>query len=269
MKKWHKTTIVVIGAIVFSTVAIQASDVLRNINGGMAGLVSDSQGPCGDGATLINLSSGAICVDVYEASAGGDCAYTSPVSSVQTQKNMNIHSCVSISAPEVMPWRYISLAQAQQICARSGKRLPTNDEWYAIALSMKDQSSCVTDAQGAQETGVNGCVTQAGVEDIIGNVWEWIDAEVYDGQYNQRPLPESGYVQLVDSDGIVIQTNSSGNEEYGNDYATINTSGVRGIIRGGFYGGGDDSGIFAQNISVPLDLKTNGVGFRCVKGISR
>ena len=43
--------------------------------------------------------------------------------------------------------------------------------------------------------------------------------------------------------------------------------GVRGMIRGGFYGSGEDAGIFAQNMSVALDSRTAGIGFRCVKDL--
>ena len=267
MKKWHKTTLVILGAVIFSTVAIQASDVLRNIDGNLAGMAIESQDPCGAGAVLVNLGSGALCVDQYEASTGELCPVSSPATQVQTQENMNEIECAAVSEQKMQPWRYVSLAQAQQLCARTGKRLPNNDEWYALASSITDQSGCIVAGNGPDATGSELCVTPAGVYDMIGNLWEWIDGEVYDGHYNERPLPESGYVQVVDSDGVIVETSSAGSDEYGDDYATTNLSGVRGILRGGFYGSGDDAGLYAQNISVPLDSKTPGVGFRCVKSI--
>lgn len=267
MKKWHKTILVITGAIVFSTVAIQASDVLRDIDGNMAGMVMDSQKPCGPGAVQVILGSGALCVDMYEASTADTCPVALPASGVQTQENMNESDCSAISEKSKDPWRYVSLAQAQQLCARAGKRLPTNDEWYALASSIGDQSACVIHSTAAGKTGDTQCVTQSGIYDMVGNLWEWIDAEVYDGQYNNRPLPESGYVQTVDSNGVVIETSDIGNEEYGDDYATMNITGVRGILRGGFYGSNEDAGLYAQNIAVPLDFKAPGVGFRCVKSI--
>ena len=267
MKKWHKSALVIIGAVVFSTVAIQASDILRNIDGNLAGMAIESQSVCGPGAVQITLGSGSLCVDTFEASAGESCPIVSPGANTQTQENMNEYECNAVSVQSASPWRYVSLAQAQQLCGRSGKRLPTNDEWHALVSSMGDQSECIVDGKGPGKTGGTECVTQSGIYDMVGNVWEWIDGEVYAGQYNQRPLPESGYVQTVDSDGIVVTTSSAGSEEYGDDYATVNLTDVRGILRGGFYGSGNDAGLYAQNISVALDFKAPGIGFRCVKSI--
>tara|TARA_B100000745_G_scaffold292952_1_gene234367 strand:- start:1538 stop:2341 length:804 start_codon:yes stop_codon:yes gene_type:complete len=267
MKKWHKTVLVVIGAVVFSTVAIQASDVLRSIDGNLLGLALESESPCGDGAVLVNLSSGALCVDQFEAAPSVKCPFVNPASELETQQNINDFNCAASSELERTPWRYVSLQQAQQLCARSGKRLPNNDEWYALVSGMGDPATCQTDSVAAAPTGSSGCATYAGVHDMIGNVWEWIDGEVVDGQYNNRPVPGSGYVQLVDADGVVLETGSRGNQEYGNDYASTDGVGVRGMVRGGFYGSGEDAGLYAQNIAVSLDLKTPGVGFRCVKSI--
>jgi len=267
MKTWHKSILVIVGAVVFSTVAIQASDLFRNIDGNLVGLAIEGQGVCGTGATQVTLGSGALCVDVYEASAGEKCVFATPKNNVETQSNMNEFECSAVSHEGVEPWRFVSLAQAQQLCARSGKRLPSNDEWYALASSMSDQSACVVTSGGPGPTGATSCITQSGIHDMVGNVWEWIDAEVYDGQYNNRQLPESGYVSIADSDGIVVETSTVGVAEYGDDYATTHAGGVQGMLRGGFYGSGDDAGIYAQNISVPLDLKAPGVGFRCVRSI--
>ncbi len=269
MKKWHKSLTVVIGALVISTVAIQASDVLRGIDGGLSGLVIESESVCGDGAVQILLGSHALCVDVYEASAGPLCPHADPQNQIDTQDNANESTCTPVSKAGVMPWRFVSLTQAQQFCAREGKRLPTNEEWYKIVSGFGDVTSCAIDTKKniPEPTGTEGCVTQSGIFDVVGNVWEWIDGQVQDGTYENRTLPPSGYVSLVDANGLVVSTAQSEVVEFGEDYAWTESQGIRGIIRGGFYGSGSDAGIFAQNLAVPLDFRTTGVGFRCVRDI--
>jgi formylglycine-generating enzyme required for sulfatase activity len=267
MAKWHKTALVIIGAMVLSTVAIQAGDVFQGIRGNLAGSVVGSDSVCGTGAIQINLSDGGLCVDQYEASVAASCPQLDITSASQTQDNMNQAHCTSASAPDVMPWRFVSLNQAQQLCARSGKRLPTSAEWYALVVAQADQTTCVLNQSGPRYTGNVACKTTANINDMVGNVWEWTDGKVLDGQYAGRTLPSSGYVHLVDQEGIVIETDTVAAIEYGEDYAKTAPSGTYGIIRGGFYGSNADGGIFAQNLAVPLDLKTDGVGFRCVKSL--
>lgn len=266
MKVGAKVTLVVLGAITVSALGIQAADTLRGLETNLSGMVGSSTGPCNDGEQYLLFGDRALCVDIYEASAGTSCPHSGPSSQVDTQQNFNETSCVSQSKHNAIPWRYVSLTQAQQMCARSNKRLPTNDEWYKIASGIADQSACVTDsASGPLPTGVAGCVTPSGINDVVGNVWEWIDAQVIDGVHDGRTLPESGYVTLVDQDGVVIQTASEAQAEFSEDYAWTKLDGVYGIVRGGFYGSETDAGIFAQNLATPLDTKTAGIGFRCVR----
>jgi hypothetical protein len=269
MKKWHKSLLVIIGALVLSTVAIQASDIVRGIDGGLSGLVIESEGVCGNGAVQMLLGSHALCVDVFEASAGGSCPHANPQNQIETQENANSASCLPVTVAGAVPWRFVSYTQAQQFCARDGKRLPTNEEWYKIASGLTESETCAVDLKGdtPTQTGSTNCTTPSGVMDMVGNVWEWIDGQVTEGTYEGRVLPESGYVSLVDTDGVVIETKKSPSEEFGEDYALTDSQGVRGIIRGGFYKSGTDAGIFAQNLSVPLDLKVTGVGFRCLRDI--
>jgi formylglycine-generating enzyme required for sulfatase activity len=110
-------------------------------------------------------------------------------------------------------------------------------------------------------------VSAIGAYDSIGNVWEWVDAQVIDAAYDGRTLPETGYVVSVDMHGVALQTQEVGDELHGKDYFWSSTSGVFGIIRGGFYGSGDDAGLYAVNASVPTTFAAQGVGFRCVRDI--
>lgn len=269
MNRRLKGALVVLGAIVCSTLAINATDVIQGIDGNLVGLVSESGGVCGKNAVILQLGGRALCIDTYEASAGKDCPVASIKNEIDTLNNLSTTDCQTASVPEVEPWRYVSLAQAQQLCARSGKRLPTNEEWYKAVLGMSEVTQCAIGIQndGLQLTGASSCTTPSGVHDMVGNVWEWIDAEVVAGQYNNRALPESGYIALVDSNGVILETTEQPSAEYGEDYAWVNSVGVRGMIRGGFYGSRTDAGLFTLNAAVDLDFKTAGVGFRCVKDI--
>ena len=224
MKKWHKSLLIGLGALIISTVAIQASDVVRGINGSLSGLVIESTSVCGSGAVQLNLGSHALCVDIYEASAGDTCPHTNPDNQILTQENANDTECMPVSKSNVMPWRFVSLTQAQQLCARVGKRLPKNDEWYKIASGLTDIKKCVIDTKKSEPslTGTQNCVTPSGIYDVVGNVWEWIDEQVHDGTYDNRSLPPSGFVSLVDNNGVVITTDIKAVADFGEDYEFSN-----------------------------------------------
>lgn len=269
MNKLTKSALVGIGAVVLSTVAIQASDLVGGISGNLASLAIESQSVCGEGATLMLLGSQSLCVDTYEASPSDACPYPVVDSQNKTQDNANSPECTVSSKKDAIPWAFVSQIQAQQFCGKVGKRLPSNEEWYKIANGFTGEASCVVNSglSSPSKTGTEACVTPLGIYDVVGNVWEWIDGEVSGGMYNNRALPTSGYVASVDTNGITIETKNSASEEFGNDYAQTSAEGIKGIIRGGFYGSKSDAGIFAQNLAVPLDFKSAGVGFRCVKTV--
>jgi len=271
MNKLTKSVLIGLGAVVLTTVGIGASDIANSVRGGLAGMVinSTNMGPCPTGSVLTQLGETTLCVDIFEASAGSQCPVPRPTNEIDTRSNFDNSACRPTSLPGNEPWRYITLTQAQQMCARDGKRLMKSDEWYKLVSGMTNFDTCnINSRENLVRPGVSGeCMSPAGVSDLIGNVWEWLDEQVIDGNYDGRTLPGSGYVTSVDTNGLALTTGNNPDQDYGKDYAFTSPSGVKGIIRGGFYGSGEDAGIFALNASVNLDLKTAGVGFRCVKDV--
>ncbi len=266
MNKRLRVGLVIFSAVVISTLGIQASDLLQGVSGSLTGSVLESDGPCNEGEVLAVVSSQTLCVDVYEASPNSVCPVATVVSAVQTNENFFDTSCKAVSAAGVQPWRFVSFTQAQQLCARSGKRLLNNREWYQLVSGLNIES-CVIDEPAAQPTGSKACQSPFGLYDQVGNVWEWVDAEVIDGVYKNRLLPTDGYVVAVDAEGVVASTSAVSQIEYGEDYVWTNSTGLRGMIRGGFYGSKSDAGIFALNAAVELSAQSTGVGFRCVRDV--
>lgn len=268
LRAWRRGALVVVGALVLSTVGIQAADISNGVVGGLSGLVYTADtGPCGAHESLLRFGSHATCVDNYEASAGSGCPFTETKSGVDSTVNLETVGCVPQTMPGAPVWRFVSYTQAKQLCARVGKRLPTADEWYRTALGLADDSQCVLSAQAARPSGEAVCHTGQGIADVVGNVWEWTDDTIVEGKYGDRYLPKEGYVDLVDDRGLVVRTGDAPNRDFGGDYAWVRHDVVQGILRGGFYGSGEDGGIFSQNMAVPLDFAAAGVGFRCVRDV--
>lgn len=267
MNKYTHISLVVIGAIIVTSLTIRASDQITFTDGQLALLTSSTGSMCDDGAILVTLRSGSLCVDKFEATPTPSCPVVIPQSEVDTRNNIAVTSCKPGSVAGEQPWRFVSQTEAQQLCARAGKRLPSAAEWYSLALTLTDDSGCITSSAGPQPTGVAVCTTDTGVFDLVGNVWEWVYGDVTSGTYANRPVPSPGYVAEVDSDGIVTVTAGTAQAAYGNDYAETNQTGTYGIIRGGFYGSGSDAGLYAQNLAVPFSLQTAGIGFRCVRDV--
>jgi formylglycine-generating enzyme required for sulfatase activity len=261
-----KGALTVVGAVLLSTLGIMASDTLRDIDINLANVSGGKGAICQTGMVPISVDGNIICTDAYEASPGDDCPHKEPKSNIESEQNANSPKCLAVSAAGTRPWTFISLAQAQRVCASVGKRLPNADEWYAIALGT-NPATCVIDAREPQRSGIADCVSTVGAYDLVGNVWEWVDETVTGASYEGRPLPPEGYVTSVDASGIAITSLSEPNELYGSDYFWSKQEGVFGMIRGGYYGSGSDAGLYALNASVPTSFATQGVGFRCVDDI--
>lgn len=263
--RWVKGTATVIGAIALSTLGIFAADSLQGIEGGIQNFAgAGKSGICTEGMVPTKIDGSVLCVDVYEASPSTVCPHKALTNVVQSEQNANTKDCYAASVKDAEPWNYISLPQAQRMCAGAGKRLPTSKEWYHIALGTNDDT-CTTQGTSMSPTGNESCVSTIGAYDVIGNVWEWVDESIVGNMHEGRVLPKEGYVTAVDASGIALTSAESADDLYGKDYFWSKEEGVFGMIRGGFYGSNEDAGLYTTNASVPTSFATQGVGFRCVE----
>jgi len=273
--RWWKSILVIIASIGLTSLAIYASDTIRIPGTSFLAKVgvSQSDARCPEDMVFVNASGGGFCIDRYENSPGKTCGAQNPANAFETQTNVNNSLCVPVSKKGVQPWVYVPMHQAQLLCARVGKRLPTNAEWYRGALGTLDmlgesQDDCVIGRKGMESADVAGharCVSASGAEDMVGNVWEWVDGVVQDGVYDGNMLPDAGYVAEIGVDGVPVRTRMSSDPAFGGDYFFVDKAGHRGMFRGGFYATDDRAGVYTINVTTPATFVGVAVGFRCAK----
>ncbi len=271
MRKWAKGIGIGLVAVALSTLGISASDSLRGVSGSLLSLVIKHDILQGCGADSVELESGdkRLCVDRFEASPGLSCDSKDPKTLQESERDLSSGSCAPASQKDATPWRFINLSQAQRACAAAGKRLLSNSEWYRAALGTNpDTSDCFLHGGGVgpRVSSESTCKSTAGAYDMVGNVWEWVDAQSSSGNYDTRKLPDTGYVSGVDANGIALSTKAEGGDSvYGEDYFWQSGDGTKGMIRGGYYDSEKDGGLYALNAAVDLGFGSAGVGFRCVR----
>lgn len=261
------TTLVIMGAVIVTALSIDAADTLRGRSGTLlSSVVNTNEGGCPRGMITIDGTT-MTCVDMFENSASDECPHAAPVNALDSKENIDTTSCGSVSREAVLPWTSVTREQARVLCARRGSRLPTNAEWYEIALGAQDSPRmCNTDSTGPTSVGsYEECRTNGGVYDLIGNVWEWTVDDVIEGEYNGRQLPESGYVAQVDQAGVAVVSSENPDEGFYQDYIWSNKVGAFGILRGGFYGSRTDAGVYTVHAETLPTTAGGGIGFRCVQ----
>lgn len=268
--------VIIITTIILTTIVINATDNIGNLRNSLLGNAIDSLGesnPCASDMVFISTEEGGFCIDRYEASTDSTCAIDEPQNQEETRINLEQQSCSAVSAPDTIPWRNIARHQAELACAHAEKRLPSNKEWYRAALgtpdvegnvTRKDCNIASTGDTPAPSGSFQRCVSSAGVYDMVGNLWEWVDGTVRDGTFDNKTLPPEGYVAAIDVDGVADNTSLSTNLNFNTDYFWIEEEGNRAMMRGGYWRSDTDGGIYALNAAVPLAFLGNAVGFRCV-----
>jgi formylglycine-generating enzyme required for sulfatase activity len=273
MRTFFKTVAVIVIAAVLSTLTINAGDNFGDFsNSFLASVVPGlAQDPCPKDMTFVATEMGGFCIDVYEASAGEDCLFETPQNEDETQQNIGVSGCMAVSEEGREPWTYIPQHQAVLACAHAGKRLPTLQEWYRASLGTPDAGGGVCNTHNSRESraDLTGefalCVSARGAYDMIGNVWEWVDATVVDGEFEEITLPAQGFVAAVNTEGVPTQTMDTPNLSFNGDYFWRLAEGTQGVFRGGYWGLEGKAGLYAFHAGVPATFIGNGVGFRCAQ----
>jgi len=278
VKKIIKYVLVIVIAAVLGSVGLDAVDHRGSINESVVGRIffGTADSVCPAGMVLVEGSSKQFCIDQFEVSAGENCPHQDVSSEVQSKDNIDTGSCMPISKIGTIPWRYITKQQAANACAKAGKRLPTNEEWFAASLGTPDPNDqwgmddCHVNKNWGALPGLTGsgknCQSGAGAYDMVGNVWEWVTGEAIDGVFENRILPESGFVKEADSNGVAIATDEVGSSPtYNKDYFWQKNTGQRAMARGGFWDNGQEAGLYSMYLEAPFSFVAEGVGFRCVK----
>lgn len=278
VKKILKSIGVGLVAVILVTIGIDASDNYDNFSESIIGRVifGKNEGPCPEEMVFVPTENKGFCIDKYEASASESCPYKDASDQVKSRDNINIKDCVPVSKPDSIPWRFISQSQAMAACAKAGKRLPSNEEWYQASLGTPDKNAgwsdvdCQTNSNWPEQPGKTGysaeCVSSFGAYDMIGNVWEWVKGEISEGYFDGKELPKTGFITEVDTSGLPVKSDEvQSDPNFNKDYLWIKESGVRGMARGGYWDNKSDAGIYAMYLVPPSSYAGTGVGFRCAK----
>lgn len=177
-----------------------------------------------------------------------------------------------------MPAYEVTWFQANEACRASGKRLPDDAEWLAAAEGTPDppttemgdgrEGRCLTNVvprrmsggRGAA-TGVIGCESVWGVQDMIGNVREWTNEWAADpglaGAVPTRASRTAWPAEYRGDESVASDSNPWTGGVYGTGLPAA-------TIRGGSYESGTTAGTFAYSLGFAPSGTNDDVGFRCV-----
>jgi formylglycine-generating enzyme required for sulfatase activity len=163
----------------------------------------------------------------------------------------------AVSLPSEIPSARIPWFQAQEACANSGKRLPTNAEWQVGANGTPDPgpdngtTDCNSATQSVSLTGArSSCVSARGAFDMVGNLAEWV------ADWVPRSTQCPGWASFSD-DSMCLAG------------ASTTATGPGALLRGGsfspFFFGATTAGPLTVNGSFEPAASLRLIGFRCVR----
>ena len=161
---------------------------------------------------------------------------------------MNLYA---VSIPGVTPSSFITWFQALAVARNAGKRLPFNQEWQAAAFGTPDGAPCVVGALGPGLTGTPACVSNLGVFDAVGNLFEWVA--------NWAPITTSFSPWPGPSFGQDLMG-------YDNAGAGPLARGPAPLLRGGDFNDPiPNNGVFSVQAALLPDFSNNDIGFRAAR----
>jgi len=233
--------LVTLGVVLLTSITVDATLSPNGFSQSALGILASSAVPkttCGEGMVEITSSDSRLCVDAFEVAPGPECPQSRIVGAIDTRSNLDEPECVPVSQSGLRPWTHVSFHQAYELCARTGKRLPSTDEWYAFSVGTPDSMSApvcnIKSGTISDSDEGSRCKNGSGIYNTVGNVWEWVDGEVSDGMFKGRALPPSGYVAELDKNGIALGTSENPDDDYYRDYFWAESSGQFGILHASF-----------------------------------
>jgi len=195
----------------------------------------------------VMVRAGAVCIDRYESSIWtakvGGTRITGPIPCSANGQDCK-GEIFARSVKGVAPRGGITWFQAQAALANSRKRLPSNAEWQQAALGTPDSTACNVNSGEMKNTGAEaGCVSAFGVNDMVGNLWEWV------ADWDEQ------------ADGCADWPASFGSDA--TCFGTGTPSRFPGaLVRGGYFSFGSDAGPFAVAASIQPSDSDPIFGFR-------
>lgn len=270
MKRWvtHgvRFVLVTVGIIVLTSLSIDATQYLSGSQSALGILARKSlESECPTGMIAVFTADGSFCIDIYENSVGASCPIATPAVALDSKTNIDTSTCNAESVADKTPWTSVTFLQAKELCIKRGARLPSTAEWLEAAIGTPDSLDvCNLDGSLLPTGRGSECISSRGIYDAVGNVWEWVDANVENGVYESRELPQQGYVVSVDHGGIATETGANPDVLMNEDYFWVNHEGVVSVMRGGFFGSKTDGGLYSVHAGIAPNFFSGAIGFRCV-----
>ncbi len=271
----------------FNTLATAINDNTTAVDANTTAIAALPGGGCPTNAGEM-VQIGKLCVDKYEASvfdnAAGEGFQYGLIANIT--ENVDDYLCdddgnncsgsdalsniYAHSKAGVEPSTSITWFQATQACANVGKRLLTNAEWQMVAAGTPDPgaedddtTSCATKEPTTGTVVVltgsrSACVSNWGVNDMVGNVNEWV-ADWIQGNSNDTALNNSTASSAFGDDAMVNV----------NAPDTATSAFPAAIYRGGRAGAsgnaGTGPGVFAFYANSSPAGFDDQLGFRCAQ----